>query len=726
MIASRHRLCLAAALSLAPIAAAAQPRPMVEHIEPTSGPPGTRVRIVGRGFTRAYRITFNGAPVAPAEVLPERITLSVPEGARTGAFLLSNNDDDLQTETFTVSAPMPAPVVRALEPGTAAPGADVVIRGENFAARPTDNEVRVGNLAAVVQAAEPTMLRVTIPVGATSGPVTVRTAGGEARAPTELTVGTRLSIRELSTQAVAPGGRVILRGNGFAPVAARNRVTLGARPLRVLRASATELEVEVPLGAQGGNVAVEVQGVGRYEHPRALFVGAAPTITAVSPPQAAAGGRVTLTGTGFGSEAPRVSVNIGGRAMTVVSVAPTELVATIPPGATTGRIEVTANNIGPVATSTEFLVLPALTVTRFEPRSADVGDRVTLTGTGFAADPTQNTVRLGETPATVVSASDTALVVEVPQARSGPWSVAVAGSTTARTRDPFMVSQRPRITAMEPDRGIPGSRVVLRGANFPSDRSLATVRLNAQDVSVADYSREAITVTVPANAQSGRFEIIGRLQGTGRSATDFVVLQPVTLSAVDPPAGPVGATITLRGNGFEPDPARLNLRVGATAIRAERSSTTEVVFRVPRGLRDGALTLEAEGRQPVSAAEPFRVTVPPVLTAVAPPRAAPGATITLRGRNFGTDVAALTVTVNGQACAVATATPTAVTCALAADAATGPVVLAVRHAGEARAVAAHGDPGAARALRSRPRCGVESARRRSGIARSTRARRRYT
>ncbi len=57
----------------------AQTRPMIERIVPTAGPPGTRVRIEGRGFSRAVRVLFNERPVAPSEVLPERITVTVPE-----------------------------------------------------------------------------------------------------------------------------------------------------------------------------------------------------------------------------------------------------------------------------------------------------------------------------------------------------------------------------------------------------------------------------------------------------------------------------------------------------------------------------------------------------------------------------------------------------------------------------------------------------------------------
>jgi hypothetical protein len=199
-----------------------------------------------------------------------------------------------------------------------------------------------------------------------------------------------------------------------------------------------------------------------------------------------------------------------------------------------------------------------------------------------------------------------------------------------------------------------------------------------------EYTREAITVTVPANAQTGRFEIIGRLQGTGRAESDFAVLQPVTLTAVDPPAGPVGSTITLRGTGFEPDPTRLRIRIGTVLVPALTSSTAEATFRVPPRLRDGALVVEADGRQPVQAPENFRVTLPPQVTAVAPAAAAPGAPITLRGRNFGADTAAVEVTVGGQPCAVTAVTATAVTCTLAAESTGGPVLLRVRYGGEAR------------------------------------------
>lgn len=665
----------------------AQTRPMIERIVPTAGPPGTRVRIEGRGFSRGLRVLFNERPVTPTEVLPERITVTVPDDARSGRFVLAAGTDETESpETFRVTERLPAPVVRSVEPAAAAPGMEVTIRGENFAARPSDNSVRVGNVPMVVRAGDSGALRVIIPDGATSGPVFVRTAGGEARSGGELTLSARLTVREMVPPAIAPGGHVLLRGAGFSPTPALDHVTLGGRPVRVVRATPTELELEIPVDGATGTIAVEVPSAGRYETAHRLFVGPAPVVRVMEPTSGAPGARVTLRGEHFGTEASRVTVAFGTANATVVSAAPTAVVVTVPEGAASGHVAVTAGGVGPVLSPTEFRVMAPVSVARFDPRAADIGERVTITGTGFSTVLTENTVQLGAAAARVVSATPTELVVEVPAgARSGQWTVAVAGSGTAHVHDPFMVTLRPHITALEPERGIPGTRVTLRGTNFPADRSLASVRLNGAEIPIESYARDAIAVTIPRDAQTGRFQVIGRLQGSGTAPMEFFVLQPVLLQAVDPPAGPLGSTVTLRGTGFEPDPARLSVRLGAQVVRPTRNSTTEIVFTVPRNSRGGTITVEADGRQPVSSTQPFVITVPPSVTSVVPAAAAPGSRITIRGRNFGSDIATVGVTIGALTCPTSAVTPTTVECQVPEGAQTGPLTVRVVNAGEGRA-----------------------------------------
>jgi hypothetical protein len=682
------RFAAAAALVLAllvPAPVSAQGRPMIEHIEPTSGPPGTRVQIVGRGFRPRLRVLFAEQEIPVLERLPERVTVEVPANARSGRFVVAHGNDEVESEVFRVTAAMPAPRVTLVDPASAAPGSEVVLRGENFGPRPSENNVRIGTLPMVVRSAEPTMLRVIVPEGAVSGPITVRTSGGEAQTP-PVTIAARVVVREFVPAATTPGGQVILRGHGFGTGTPPARVTIGGRTARVVSVSPTEMVIEVPRDAlAGGAIVVDVPGAGRFETGSALRVAPAPFIAAVEPPQGAGNSRVVLRGERFGTDASAVRVMLGETPAAVLAVGPREIVTQVPAGASSGRWNVTVAGIGPVQSPADFQVLEPVSISSYAPAAGDVGDRVTLSGTGFSTVLEQNTVRLGSTPARVVGASAGQLVVEVPAgAHSGQWIVAVAGNGEARHRQPFMVTLRPRITALEPDRGIVGERVVLRGENFPVDRALLQVRLGDIDCTVESLARDAITVTVPRGLQAGaaRFSVIGRLQGSGQSPMEYFVLVPSRITAVEPAAAPPGARVIVRGEGFESDPRQLRLRLGAQVIRPLTVSTTAIEFVVPRNAQSGEVVVEGAMRQPATAA--FRVSVPPVVQTVAPAQGAPGTRVTIRGRNFGSDPTAISVFLGEVPCPVMAFSPTSVTVEVP-PAPSGRFVVRVRDQGDAAA-----------------------------------------
>ncbi len=663
----------------------AQGRPMIEHIEPTSGPPGTRVSIVGRNFRSNLRVLFNEHEVPTVERLPERVVIVVPAAAQSGRFVVAHGSDEVESEVFRVTDAPPAPRVTAIEPTAAGPGMEVVIRGQNFAPRTSDNEVRSGNLPMVVRSADPSALRVVVPDGAATGPLTVHTPGGDAQSP-PLTISARVLVRDFTPTGAAPGGHVVLHGSGFGTAANAVRVTVGGRPARVMRVAANEVEIEIPNDAQqGGAIVVEVQGAGRFETGASLRVSPAPVIREISPAQAAPGARIAIRGERFGADMNAVQVTIGNMPLRLVSVAPTEIVATIPPACPIGRVNVTVAGIGPVQSPTDFALLEAVSIASFAPRAADVGDRVTITGTGFSPTVNQNTVRLGTGfTARIVSASPRELVVEVPDgARSGQWTVAVQGNGEARTREPFMVTQRPTVLALDPDSGIIGSRITLRGRNFPSDRSLVQVRLQEVECAVESSTREAIVVTVPSGVQPGNahFTVVARLQGTGHAPMDFHVLVPTRLTALDPPAAPVGAHVTIRGEGFENDAHRVTVRLGTTVIRPLNLGTTSIEFVVPRGAQSGAVTVESPGRQTVTSN--FTVQNPPAITTVAPPQGAAGARFVVRGRNFGTDAAAIRVRIGDTDASIVSATATAITATVPEGATNGRVSVRVEGQGEA-------------------------------------------
>jgi large repetitive protein len=140
-------------------------------------------------------------------------------------------------------------------------------------------------------------------------------------------------------------------------------------------------------------------------------------IFAFTPTHGEAGTQVTIQGQGFDSNVANDTVSFNGTVATVLSASATQLVTTVPSGATTGPISVTAD--GQSATSaTPFVVddtgLPP-TITQVSPLLASVGTSITVTGTHLDPMSGDTTVQMGGVDIPALSAiSDTQLQYAVP------------------------------------------------------------------------------------------------------------------------------------------------------------------------------------------------------------------------------------------------------------------------------------------------------------------------
>ncbi|CAJ2791659.1 IPT/TIG domain protein [Burkholderia pseudomallei] len=156
------------------------------------------------------------------------------------------------------------------------------------------------------------------------------------------------------------------------------------------------------------------------------------------PTHGAAGTQVTLEGQGFSSTLASNSVSFNGTPATVLSATATQLVTSVPTGATTGPISVTVGT--QTATSASAFVvddgsLPP-TITQVSPVIVAAGNTVTVAGTHLEPLPGQTTVALGATQPSLSTASDTQLQFAVPSnASSGsvvvqtPYGQAISSST---------------------------------------------------------------------------------------------------------------------------------------------------------------------------------------------------------------------------------------------------------------------------------------------------------
>ncbi len=519
--------CLAASLALAPQVASAQirrPMPVVQRIEPTAGPPGTTVSLLGRYFDPAQTIFLGDAELVIQSRLPNRWTATIPPGAQSGTLEIRTARGNVRGPRFRVTEAAPAPVVSGFSPSSGAAGTEVVIQGENFSPRVSENHVHLGSTQVVVRNANPTELRVIVPSDATTAPFRVQVTGaGEATSEAPFTIGSGTTIASFEPTVGPPRTRVTIRGTGFHRSRGRVRVYLGDARARVLRASETELQVEVPrVDPTSARWLVDVRGAGRATSAEEFAVRFPPEISALEPGFGAPGGRVTVRGAHFGDDSRQIQATLNGATLRLRDLADDHVVVEIPEGARSGAIEVTVAGLGP-ARSEELRITQTVAVDGFTPRSGGAGSEVTIHGRGFSPDAAHNTVTVSGQRAEVVRAAADQLVVRVPEAPSGPIVVAVTNGGEARTAQPFVVTRVPTIESFEPSSGPPGTAVVITGRNFGSRRGLVRVQLGGRNAQVVDVTEQSIRAIVPQSAETGPIRVIVRMQGTSEPSAPFTV-----------------------------------------------------------------------------------------------------------------------------------------------------------------------------------------------------------
>lgn len=150
-------------------------------------------------------------------------------------------------------------------------------------------------------------------------------------------------------------------------------------------------------------------------------------ITSFSPSGGMVDTTVTIAGTNFDTTAANNTVTFNGTTAVVTSSTSTEIVTTVPSGATTGPISVTVNG-ETATTSSNFIIIPSITSTA--PSSGSVGSTVTIIGTGFDPTKANDTVSFNGTEAVVTSAASTWIVTTVPSgATSGQITITVNGQS---------------------------------------------------------------------------------------------------------------------------------------------------------------------------------------------------------------------------------------------------------------------------------------------------------
>jgi hypothetical protein len=315
--------------------------PAISGFVPTSGPPGTQVAITGSHFTGVSAVAFHGTAATFTFVSDGQVNATVPAGATTGKITLTTGSGTATSSgTFTVSSSS-VPTIGGFSPTSGPVGTSVTIDGTNFSGA---TGVRFNGVGATFVVQNAQRVVATVPVGATTGKISLTTGAGTATSSSNFTV-TQTgapSITGFSPRSGPVGTLVTIEGDRFTGVTAVrfNGVSAAFSFVNDERVTAT-----VPIGATKGKLSVTTPAGTDTTSSNFDVTGGGPVIDRFSPTNGDPGTSVTINGDRFTGA---TSVRFNGLAAGFNVVSDERVIATVPQGATTGRITVTT----PAATAT--------------------------------------------------------------------------------------------------------------------------------------------------------------------------------------------------------------------------------------------------------------------------------------------------------------------------------------------------------------------------------------
>ena len=419
--------------------------------------------------------------------------------------------------------------------------------------------------------------------------------------------------------------------------------------------SATSITATVPAGATTGTISVTNPG-GTATSAGTFTVIQTPSITSFSPTFGPVGTVVTIGGTHF-TGATVVTFN----ATTAVSFSvdsDTQITATVPTGATTGKITVT-NPAGSGVSSTNYVVAAEQTPANitFTPTSGKVGTTVNISGQHFAG---VNAVLFNGQAATFNFVSDTKVTATVPAgATTGPITVSNDAGSADSVAD-FSVIVTPSISSFTPSFGAVGQTVTVNGSGFTGTTA---VKIGTGTASFSFVSDTQLTVTVTAASKTGPITVTNPAGSDVSADTFTVVTTPPKITTFAPAFGVLGDHVVITGTNLS---NTTDVKFGSVSAAFVVNSGTQVTATVPTvppvaGGTMVKITVVTDVG-PATSTATFQVIEPPVITSFTPGSGKAGTTtVTINGSGFfkttavtflggagaGDDVSASPITVAG-------------------------------------------------------------------------------
>ncbi|MFQ5601728.1 MAG: FG-GAP-like repeat-containing protein [bacterium] len=559
---------------------------------------------------------------------------SVVNGNGIYSFALKNSSSDiviysskegpvapqLVVESQDNSAPVP--VITAINPTSGVIGSGVTITGNRFTGV---NAVTFnGTPAAVFTIFSDTQIIAEVPVGATTGPITVTNADGSDTSTQTFTVLLPPLITSFTPTNGPVGTTVTVTGNHFNGAAQVSFNGTLATSFTII--SNNELRAVVPSGATTGKIRV-ANNAGTGSSNADFTVTFVPQITSFTPNSGAVGTSVTISGFNFTSTFDVAFNGVTAPGFTMVSN--TEIRATVPVGATTGKISIT-NLDGTGSSTSDFQVIVPPIIASFSPTAGVVGSEVTVTGTNLNG---VNQVGFNGTPVTNFTLdSNSQLRATVPNgATTGPITVSNSAGSVTSLGD-FTVLNGPSTFTLFPiedafirsnrDTRNYGNSVELRVRHTNADHN-TYLKFNVTGLSSPPQSAKLKLHVIDPSDDGGSFYLVSNeYLNTTTSWTEEGLIAKNAPTITGTPLTSIGA-VSLNQT-VEIDLVSVVRGNGIYSFAIKNNSSDAAKYSSKEGVVSPELVIAANGGSPNS----------PTISSFTPVAGVIGTNVTISGSNF--------------------------------------------------------------------------------------------
>ena len=375
--------------------------------------------------------------------------------------------------------------------------ANLTIEGSNFGS--SSGTVTFNGTTASTTSWDADEIQTSVPSGATTGPVVVRTSGGQSSAGVTFTVIIPAPvISRLDPDSGFVDAEVRIHGSNFGD--RTGTVTFNGLTASPDQWNDQTIRVRVPEEATTGPVVVTTAG-GQSSAGVAFSVTpppSGPIISKLEPDSGLVDTEVKIHGSNFGTSG---TVTFNGTTASTTGWASDEIQTRVPATATTGLVVVTVDG-EPSAGVTFTVTIPAPVISRLDPDSGLVDANVTIEGSNFGSQ--TGSVTFNGTTASTTSWDADEIQTSVPDgATSGPVVVTTAGGQPSAGVTFTVTIPAPVISRLDPDSGLVDANVTIEGSNFGT--SSGTVTFNGTTASTTSWDTDEIQTRCRTEPPPGRW-----------------------------------------------------------------------------------------------------------------------------------------------------------------------------------------------------------------------------